>query len=86
VGRLSYVYTLTDEGEAALDNDGEEDDDDDEHSVFLVHGRDRETMREVQSFVGGRFRGEVDVKVLIDLPDRGSETVYSKLTPAERPN
>lgn len=48
-------------------------------TVFLVHGHDIATLREVQACLNSEFRGKLKVVVLMDEPNRGSEQLFLKL-------
>lgn len=46
--------------------------------VFLVHGHAHSELREIESFINREFADVVETVVLMDMPNRGSESLYDK--------
>ncbi len=48
------------------------------YKVFIVHGHDHVAVRMVESFLRNEFEEQLEVTVLMDKPDRGTESLYEK--------
>lgn len=71
-------YDLTDEGIEEATRILGSDVTDVKPRVFLIHGHDYRVLRDVENLLNAELGNEVEVVVLVDAPNHGSESVHEK--------